>query len=159
MESLLDPRKSAGNSIVLSLMLLLCGASLSVTRLQTVVAEAGREKIARYRSERCRIVGGGEKLELGAFYYQPFPGGGEWLSEGEYLCDLYGNSGRIERNGSLQHFINAPPEEINKVLKERMENPNTPDSNPSFRPLRDRTRPAWIEPEAIAPPDDQIFQP
>jgi hypothetical protein len=84
-------------------------------------------------------------------------GNGEWLSEGEYLCDLFGNSGRVERNGSLQHFVNSPPEEVNKVLMKRLENPALPDSNPQFRPLRDRTRPPVYLEEAIAP-DSQVFQ-
>ncbi len=145
--SLVDPRKSASNVFVLSFLFLFLGVALSLDRLATVLPESSRKGIAAYRAKLCRVVGDNEKLELGAFYYQPIVGedgqivSGRWLSEGEYICDLFGTSGRVERGGSLQYIVNAPPEVMNEILLKRLEATDFPDSNPNFRPRRDHSIP------------------
>ena len=147
MDSLLNPKTSGGNAIAIALLLLGCGAFLSAPRLMTAAAQNGNSSIAATRVDQCRIVGGGDKLTLGAYYYQPTQDGrAEWLSPGTLLCDMYGNSGEIFEGGYLQYLITTDPVGMNKTLMRRLKNRDNPDNNPDLRPRRDATVPIYQQP-------------
>jgi hypothetical protein len=116
-------------------MALAAGGLLSTTRLLTVMAESKNDSIGQYRAEICRILHHSEKVQLGAYYFQPTEQdtqgrlAGALLDEGTYVCDLYGNSVRIERGGYALYLIRvADVSGINKTLQKRLQDPASPDS-------------------------------
>lgn len=146
MDSLLNPKISGGNAIAISLMTLGVGAYFSLPRILTSAAQSGNANIAATRVDKCRIVGGGDKLTRGGYYYQPTANGAEWLSASTLLCDLYGNSGEIYEGGYLQHLTTTDPLKMNKVLMKRLQDKNNPDNNPALRPRRDPSVPIYQPP-------------
>jgi len=146
MDSLLNPKISSGNLIAIAGLLLGLGSLASIDRLTTSAAENSAATIAATRVEQCRVVGGGDKLVLGAYYAQPTDGGGQWLSEGTYICDLFGGSGRIERGGYLQFLTTSDAISMNKTLMKRLKDSNNPDNDSNLRPRRDTTQPIYQPP-------------
>jgi len=150
MDSLFNPKIGSGNLIAVTLMGLTIGAFFSVPRLLTAASQSSSGSISATRVEQCRVLGGNDKLVLGGYYAQPTQdGSGEWLAEGELLCDLFGGSGRIERGGYLQFLINTDPLTQNKKLMKRLEDKNNPDSNPDMRPRRDPSVPIYQDPVSV----------
>lgn len=136
MDKFLNPRTSPGATVLFGVTACSVGVFLSTTRLQTAMAESSHNQIAQQRAEVCRILPASEKIELGAYYFQPTQvnqdGGktGSLLDEGMYICDRYGSTGRIERGGYVQHIaISNDISALNKTLEERLKDSSNPDSS------------------------------
>jgi hypothetical protein len=130
-----NPRLLPAWALTITAMSLAAGGLLSTTRLSTVMAESKNDSIGQYRAEICRILHHSEKVQLGAYYFQPTEQdtqgrlAGALLDEGTYVCDLYGNSVRIERGGYALYLIRvADVSGINKTLQKRLQDPASPDS-------------------------------
>jgi hypothetical protein len=160
MDSLHNPRIGGGNLIAISLLVLGIGAFFSAPRLMTAAAQSGSSSIAATRVDKCRIVGNGDKLVRGGYYYQPTQDGrAEWLSAGTLLCDLYGSSGEVYEGGYLQYTITTDPVGMNKTLMKRLANKENPDNNPELRPRRDVAVPIYQPPAEQQPPDTFTGEP
>lgn len=157
MDILNNPRIAPQYLIGGSLLLLAIGAVASQTRLATVAYESSNAQISAYRVNSCRVLEGSDKLILGAYYYQPTGNTGQWLSEGTYLCDLYGNSGRIDRGGYLQYLVPGDAAAMNKTLKTRLDDESNPDHNPNLRVRRDRITPIYVAPSPTPTPENSLF--
>lgn len=131
--SFLNPLTSPKATALCGLTLVAAGTLGSLPRLETAMAEGNHNRIAAQRAQVCRILPASEKLELGAYYFQPTqqnPDGmsGVLLDEGVYICDRYGATARIERGGYAQFIaISTDVSAINEILKGRLENPSNPD--------------------------------
>lgn len=160
MDLLHNPKIGGGNLIAMTLLALGVGAFLGAPRLMTAAAQNGNTSIAATRVDQCRIVGNGDKLVRGGYYYQPTQDGrAEWLGAGTLLCDLYGNSGEIFEGGYLQYTITADPLSMNKTLMKRLANKDNPDNNPALRPRRDTTVPIYQPPVEQQAPDTFTGEP
>ena len=159
MNALTDPRSAPRNTIAASILLLGVAVGFSINRIATVTYEAQNSSIAAYRANSCRILNAPDKLELGAYYLQPTQGTqGILLDEGVYLCDSWGNTGRIERGGYLQQIKTGDATAINKVLMQRIEDPANPDHNAAQRIQRDISRAPYVEPTPTSKPSSTLFQ-
>lgn len=162
MDCLTNPKIAPAYIASASIILVLTGAIASQTRLQTVFYETQNKQISAYRADSCRVLEAGDKLILGAYYYQPSPdneNAGEWLNEGVYVCDFYGSSGRIERGGYLQYLTPGDAVEMNRKLQARLNNRANPDSNPALRVRRDRTVPIYQSPTPTQTNETTFFDP
>lgn len=159
MNAFTDPRSASRNTIAAAILLLGAAIGFSATRIATVTYEAGNGSIAEYRANSCRILNAPDKLELGAYYLQPTEGNqGVLLDEGVYLCDSWGNTGRIERGGYLQQIKTGDATAINKVLMQRLEDEANPDHNPQQRIQRDISRAPYVESKPDDKPSSTLFQ-
>jgi hypothetical protein len=134
--SFLNPVTSPKATILCGLTVVAAGALGSLPRIETAMAEGNHNRIAAQRSQICRILPASEKIELGAYYFQPTtptPDGGmtgSLLNEGEYICDRYGTTARIERGGYAQFLaVSNDVSAINKTLQERLKDSSNPDSS------------------------------
>lgn len=162
MNALSDPRIAPRALLGGTLSLIAVAAILSGDRLSTVAYETSNSSIASYRANSCRVLNAPDKLELGAYYLQPTTGDrGILLDEGTYLCDAWGNTGRIERGGYLQLIKTGDPTEINKVLMTRIDDEANPDNNPHQRIMRDISRSVYQPPapEPEKPTTANLFSP
>jgi len=140
MDFLFNPRIAPSYIVCGSILLLTIGGVASKTRLQTVTYETQNSSISAYRANSCRVLESTDKLVLGGYYFQPNGNGsGQWLNEGTYVCDAYGNSGRIERGGYLQYLIPGDASEMNKTLQTRIAETSNPDHKPELRVRRDQS--------------------
>jgi len=135
---------------------------MSQTRLRTVAYERSNSDIAQSRVSSCRVLGGGDTVKLGGYYFQPTTQAdgkisGDLLQEGTYICDTYGNSARIERGGYAQYLVSGDVVEMNKTLQTRMQDPANPDSSDAFRPRIDLSRTIYkSQPEPQ--PETKLFK-
>jgi len=155
MDILSNPRIAPAWTVALAMVVLGAGVVMSQTRLRTVSYERGNNDIAQSRVSSCRVLGGGDTVKLGGYYFQPTAQAdgktsGDLLQEGTYICDLYGNSARIERGGYAQYVVSGDVTEMNKTLQTRVQDPANPDSSDAFRPRIDLSRPIYK-----APPEPQ----
>jgi hypothetical protein len=158
-----DPRIAPAWTVALAAVLLGGGVAMSATRLKTVAYERSNNDISQSRVSSCRVLGNGETVKLGGYYFQPTPQtngliGGDLLPEGVYICDLFGNSARIERGGYAQYVISGDPVEMNKVLSSRLQDPVNPDSSKANRPRLDMTRPIYQAQPEPQQTTDKLFQ-
>jgi hypothetical protein len=137
------------------------GALLSLDRLITSASEAGNSQIASVRANTCRLLNPPDKVVLGAYYFQPQSSeqGGQLLTEGEYICDAFGSSARIERGGYAQFVVTGDATELNKTLMERIEDEANPDHNPNLRVRRDVSRGVYQPPPESTPSANPLFSP
>lgn len=134
------------------------GAVLSLDRLQTAGYEATNNQIASVRANSCRVLNAPDKIQLGRYYLQPTEGTqGVLLSEGTYICDVWGNTARIERGGYAQLVKTGDATEINKTLIDRMKDTANPDSNPNLRIRRDISRGIYQPPPESTPIVNPLF--
>ncbi|MBD2156256.1 hypothetical protein [Leptolyngbya sp. FACHB-16] len=131
-----NPITSPGATVLCGITLVAAGTLGSLPRLETSLAESNHNRIAQQRAQVCRVLPATEKIELGAYYFQPTtptPDGGmtgSLLNEGEYVCDRYGTTARIERGGYAQFLaISNDVSAINKTLQQRLEDVSNPDSS------------------------------
>jgi len=146
MDILSNPRIAPVWTIALSAIVLSAGVAMSQTRLQTAAYERSNSDIAQSRVSSCRVLGGGDTVKLGGYYFQPTAQAdgkisGDLLQEGAYICDTYGNSARIERGGYAQYIVSGDVVEMNKILQQRLQDPANPDSSDASRPRIDLSRP------------------
>ena len=131
--SFMNPLTSPKATALCGLTVVAAGALGSLPRLETAMAEGNHNRIAQQRAQVCRILPASEKLELGAYYFQPTQQtsnemSGVLLDEGVYVCDRYGGTGRIERGGYVQFIaISNDVAALNEALKRRLEDPSNPD--------------------------------
>jgi hypothetical protein len=135
------------------------GALLSLDRLRTAAYEATNSQIASVRANSCRLLNPPDKVVLGAYYYQPSEQGGQLLTEGEYVCDAFGSSARIERGGYAQFIVPGDATEMNKTLMQRIEDEANPDHNPNLRVRRDVSRGVYQPPPESTPSANPLFSP
>lgn len=157
-----DPRIAPAWTAALAAVALGIGLAMSAQRLKTVAFERGNNDIAQSRVSSCRVLGRGETVQLGGYYFQPTAQAdgkisGDLLQEGVYICDLFGTSARIERGGYAQYVVTGDPVEMNKTLQERLKDPANPDSNEATRPRLDMGRGIYQAPPT-EPQDDKLFQ-
>lgn len=135
------------------------GALLSLDRVLTAAREASNSQIASVRANTCRLLNPPDKVTLGAYYFQPagVGQGGQLLSEGEYICDAFGSTARIERGGYAQFIVTGDATEMNKTLMERVENDANPDRNPNLRVRRDVSRGIYQPPPKDEPATNPLF--
>jgi len=164
MDQLFNPLTSPGTTILLGLSAVAGGVSLSMVRLETAMAERTHTQIALQRAEVCRILPPTEKLELGAYYFQPTtfnPDGGRsgvLLEEGRYVCDRFGATARIERGGYAQFMaIAADITAFNRVLQIRLDDPANPDANQETQVQRAHNMGVWKEPPQATEPEKPDF--
>jgi hypothetical protein len=158
-----DPRIAPAWTAALAVVALGAGVFMSHTRLLTVAYERSNNDISQSRVSSCRVLGNGETVQLGGYYFQPTPQsngllGGDLLPEGVYICDLFGNSARIERGGYAQYVISGDPVEMNKVLSSRLQDPVNPDSSKANRPRLDTSRPIYKAQPEPQQTKDQLFK-
>lgn len=159
MNAFTDPRSASRNTIAAAVLLLGAAVGFSINRIATVTYETSNGSIAEYRANSCRILNAPDKLELGGYYLQPTEGNqGVLLDEGVYLCDSWGNTGRIERGGYLQQIKTGDATAINKTLMQRIEDPANPDHNPLQRIQRDISRAPYVEPTPTSEPSSTLFK-
>lgn len=156
-----DPRIAPAWTIALTLAALSIGGFMSAQRLKTVAFERGNNDIAQSRVSSCRVLGGGNTVRLGGYYFQPtVPEAttGDLLPEGTYVCDFFGGTARIERGGYAQYVILGDPTDLNKALMERLKDPANPDSSEASRPRLDLTKPIYqANPEPTLEPEQKLF--
>ncbi|MBD2093531.1 hypothetical protein H6F67_27225 [Microcoleus sp. FACHB-1515] len=135
------------------------GALLSLDRLITSASEAGNSQIASVRANTCRLLNPPDKVILGGYYFQPAGEGqgGQLLSEGEYICDAFGSTARIERGGYAQFIVTGSTTELNKTLMQRVEDEANPDRNPNLRVRRDVSRGIYQPPPKDEPTANPLF--
>jgi hypothetical protein len=141
--------------IVVSIGAIGVGVFLSWTRISTASSDSYAANVGSYRANSCRVIGNGEKVELGATYFQPGSGDNPIetrLEEGALICDVFGGSARIARSGVAEHVINTSPETVNETLIERLKSQANPDSDPKKRIRRN-----WDIPIYKAPPVERDF--
>ena len=159
MDILSNPRIAPAWTIALTAIVLSAGVAMSHTRLRTVAYERSSRDIAQSRVSSCRVLGGGDTVKLGGYYFQPTAQAdgnisGDLLPEGAYICDGFGNSARIERGGYAQYLVSGDVVEMNKTLQQRLQDPANPDSNDASRPRIDLSRPihqAQLKPQQKDP--------
>jgi len=159
MDILSNPRIAPAWTVALAMVVLGAGVAMSQTRLRTVAYERSNSDIAQSWVLSCRVLGGGDTVKLGGYYFQPTTQAdgkisGDLLQEGTYICDSFGNSARIERGGYAQYLVSGDVVEMNKILQQRLQDPANPDSNDASRPRIDLNRPiyqAQLEPQQKDP--------
>jgi hypothetical protein len=146
MNSLFNPNQ-AWKTSVLTVGVLSIGVVVSWNRLSTVVYQSANNAIASERANNCRLLRQGEKLVLGGYYFQPNgDGSGSWLSEGTLLCDAFGTTAIVSRNGDAQFIKTGTAEAINGTLKQRIGDESNPDNNPDSRVRIDSRRKPYVKP-------------
>jgi hypothetical protein len=145
MDVLFNPNQ-AWKTSVLTIGALLVGVVISWNRLATVVYQGANNSIAGERANNCRVLRQGEKLILGGYYFQPNgDGSGTWLTEGTILCDGFGSTAIVSRNGDAEFIKTGTAESINLTLKQRIADPSNPDSNPDYRVRIDSRRKPYVQ--------------
>lgn len=132
-----DPQK-ADKVIGISLILFLAGGLMSATRIQMFAESTNANTIASTRVSECRVLPPNEAVVLGGVYYDPPTS--TWLTEGTFICDLYGRSARIDRYGNALFVVTTDPTSMNKELEKRLKEPTNPDSIETNRVRRDISR-------------------
>lgn len=141
--TLLDPRKPWVTPAI-SLLLVVGGGLMCSTRIKMAWAGQEAASIASTRVSECRVLPPDQTVVLGAYYFQPGPN--TYLPEGTFVCDLFGNSARIERGGYALHVVSSNPVDMNKELEKRLKDADNPDHFLQNRVQIDRSRPLYTPP-------------